>query len=268
MVPSIRPSVGAFAAAMAGLGLIALICGNSAEIWAPIPAALPGRPVIIGLCGLVELATGVGLLLPATATPAARVLLLFLMSWLILLKLPVLLSAPGTMVSWESFAEGAAIAAGGWCLLAAQAGAWDRQHLAFAVGAPGFRAARLLLIAALPMIGLSHFAYQELTASLVPKWLHFPLGWTYLTGAASLAAAGGMAFGILPRLAATLEAAMLWIVTLLVWVPRIASGPENQGSWSEFLISSAIAAGAGLVAGTYREVEWLTSGAGARRTPI
>src|SRR5262249_29609532 len=86
--------------------------------------------------------------------------------------------------------------AGGWCLFASHAGAWEQRHLKFSVGESGIRAARLLLIAALPMIGLSHFVYRDLTASLVPQWLLFPLGWTYLTGAASLAAAAGMLFGI------------------------------------------------------------------------
>jgi len=79
------------------------------------------------------------------------------------------------------------------------------------------------------MIGLSHFVYHDLTASLVPKWMRFPLGWTYLPGAGSLAAAAGMLFGVYPRLAANLEAAMLWIITLLVWVPRVASMPRSGG---------------------------------------
>ncbi len=42
------------------------------------------------------------------------------------------------------------------------------------------------------MIGLSHFVYHDLTASLVPKWMSFPIGWTYLTGAGSLAGAAGL----------------------------------------------------------------------------
>jgi hypothetical protein len=96
------------------------------------------------------------------------------------------------MVSWEAFGELAATSAGGWCLLAAHAGAWVQRHLKFAVGESGIRSARLLLIAALPMIGLSHFVYHDLTASLVPKWMSFPIAWTYLTGAGSLAAAAGM----------------------------------------------------------------------------
>jgi uncharacterized membrane protein len=261
---SIRPSRAVFAAALIGLGILGLIYGNSALIWEPIPKDLPGRAVIIYLCSLIELGTGVGLLMRPVVVLACRVLLPFLLLWLVLLKLPGLLLAPHVMVSWESFAEIAVTSAGAWCLFAAHAGAWEQRHLEFVVGESGIRAARLLLVAALPMIGLSHFAYHELTASLVPKWLPFPLGWTYLTGAASVAAAAGMLFGIYPRLAANLEAAMLWIITVLVWVPRVASVPTNQENWAELAISCAIASGAWLVADTYRRVPWLASGKSAR----
>ena len=114
------------------------------------------------------------------------------------------------------------------------------------------------------MFGLAHFAYADLTASLVPKWMHFPLGWTYLTGGASLAAAAGLLFGIYPRLAVNLEAAMLWSFTLFVWVPRVVSTPKDQGTVTEFFISWTIAAGAWLVADTYRSVPWLARAKAAR----
>lgn len=260
----IRPSRAVFAAALLGLGILGLICGNSAELWEPIPRGLPARAAIIYFISLLELATGTGLLLRAYLVPACRVLLGFLLLWLLLLKLPALIHAPRVMVSWESFGETAVLTAGGWCLFAAHAGGWERRHLGFAVGEPGIRVARLLFIAALPMFGLAHFAYPALTASLVPKWLGFPLGWTWLTGAASLAAAAGMLCGVWPRLAAGLEAAMLWVFTLLVWVPRIAPLPADQDIWTELLISAAIAGGAWLVADTYRSVAWLASGKASR----
>jgi uncharacterized membrane protein len=249
---------------MIGLGIIGLIYGNSAEIWEPIPKTLPGRPAIIYLCAVLQLGTGIGLLMGLSRILACRVLLPFLLLWTALLKLPAIISAPQVEVNWESFGEMAAISAGGWCLFAAHAGTWEHRNLKFAVGESGIRAARLLLIAALPMIGLSHFVYHDFTASFVPKWLPVPLGWTYLTGTASLAAAAGMLFGIYPRLATNLEAAMLWIITLLVWVPRIGSMPTAQGNWTEFFISCAIAAGTWLVADTYRGVPWFASGKAAR----
>jgi uncharacterized membrane protein len=264
MGSSIRPSRVVFAAVMIGLGLMSLVYGNSSLIWEPIPKALPGRPLVIYLSAVIALGTGVGLLRPASAILACRVLLPFLLLWMALLKLPALVRAPEVMVSWESFGELAATTAGAWCLYAAHAGGFAKRFLGFAAGESGVRIGRFLLIAALPMIGLSHFAYHDMTASLVPKWLLFPLGWTYLTGAASLAAAAGLLFGIVPRLAANLEAAMLWVITLLVWIPRVSAASGDQENWAELLISCAIATGAWLVADTYRAVPWLASGKAAQ----
>jgi hypothetical protein len=176
--------------------------------------------------------------------------------------------APQVMVNWESFAELAAMCAGGWCLFAAHSGQWEHRHLRFAVGENGVGIARLLLVVALPLMGLSHFVYHDLTASLVPKWMYFARGLTYLTGAASVAAAAGMLLGIYPRLAANLEAVMIWLITLLVWVPRLVAHPTDQGYWTEFVISCAIAGGVWLVADTYRSVPWLGLGKATRAVSL
>jgi uncharacterized membrane protein len=267
MGSSPQPSRVAFAVALIGLGILGLIYGNSAAIWGTIPNSLPGRSVLIYCCAVIELATGIGLLLRPSILFACRVLFPFLLLWLVMLKLPGLLLHPLVAVRWEQFGETAAILAGAWCLFALHAGNWEQRHLPFAVGGSGIRMARILLIAALPMFGVAHFVYDDLTASLVPTWLHFPLGWTYLTGAASLAAAAGMLSGIYPRLAVNLEAAMLWIFTLFVWGPKIVATSNDQGIWTEFLISAAIAAGVWLVADTYRGVSWLATGRAARVNP-
>jgi uncharacterized membrane protein len=268
MGTSIRPSRAVFAAVLIGFGLIGFIYGNSTELWEPIPTILPGRPVLIYLCAVIELAIGIGLLVDRLVTVACRALLAFLLVWMLLLKLPEVLMAPHLMVNWESLAELAAMCAGGWCLFAAHSGEWEHQHLRFAVGQSGIAIARLLLVVALPVMGLSHFVYHDLTASLVPKWMVFAHGLTYLTGTASIAAAAGMLFGIYPRLAASLEAVMIWLITLLVWVPRLISHPGDQGYWTEFVISCAIAAGVWLVADTYRSVPWLGIGKSTRAVSL
>ena len=242
---SIQPSRIAFAIAMIALGIASIIYGNDSFIWVLIPD-MPGSATLVYLCGLVLLASGVGLLWSPYLSLACRVLVIFLLLWLMILKLPTLMAKPLELARWESFGETLAILAGALCLLANQQG--NREK--------GIRIARYLLIAALPMFGLAHFAYADMTASLVPKWLPFPHFWVYLTGAANIAAAAGMLFGFYPRLAANLEAAMLWLFTLLVWIPRVTTAPSDQGNWTEWILSAAIAAGAWLVAETYRDKPW------------
>jgi uncharacterized membrane protein len=110
------------------------------------------------------------------------------------------------------------------------------------------------------MIGLSHFFYAEVTAGFVPHWIPFPLAWAYITGSGSLAACLGILFSVVPRLAATLEAAMLGVITLCVWGIPLLSKLSDRGQWTAFIISSTIAIGVWLVADTYRDGPWLGTG--------
>ena len=207
-----------FALAMIGLGIIGLIYGDFAMVWQHIPMEhLPGRQFFAYGCAAIELVTGIGLLMRRTITLSSRILFFYLVLWVVLLKLPAVVLAPQTEGSWLGFGEIAVILAGGWILFASHAGEWERNHLRFAVGASGMRSVRLLFALSLPMIGLSHFFYSEPTAVLVPAWLPSHLFWAYLTGAGNIAAGIGVLFGLYPRLAATLEAGMLSIITLLVW---------------------------------------------------
>jgi uncharacterized membrane protein len=243
---------------MIGLGAITLIYGDFALVWQRTPIEnLPGRQVIAYACGAFELATGIGLFVRRSARLSSGILFAYMLLWLVLLKLPAVASEPRVEASWLGFAEIAVILSGAWIVFARHAGEWERRHLRFVVGANAVRNARLLFVISLPMIGLSHFFYATQTAGFVPAWLPYPLAWAYLTGAGSIAASLGLLLGVYARLAATLEAAMLGIITVLVWAPGIGAGPTDRFHITGFLISSAIACGAWVVADSYRGMAWL-----------
>ncbi|RDD83754.1 DoxX family membrane protein [Dyella tabacisoli] len=258
-----------FALVMIGLGIIGLIYGDFALVWQRIPIEhLPGQQFFAYACATIELATGIGLLMRPTLRLAAYILFVYLVLWLILLKLPAVVAMPQMEATWLGFGEIAVVLAGGWIVFALHAGALERRYLNFAVGASGVRKARILFALSLPMIGLSHFFYSEQTVAFVPSWLPLPLYWAYLTGAGSIVASIGLLFAIYPRLAATLEAAMLSIITLLVWGPGLITTPTDRTQWTAFVISWAIAGGAWIVADSYRGVPWFAMGGSARKLPI
>lgn len=257
MSASIRPSRALFAASMMGLGVAGLVNGDFALVWQQIPLDhLPGRTLVAYVCALIELATGIGLLLGPARVLSSRILFAYLMLWLIVLKLPLVLTAPLVQESWANFGEIAIIAAGGWCLFASSPGAWEKQHLNFLVGARGIRAARFLLIVSLPMIGLDVLVHSYTLPAWL-RWVPLPTAWIYLSGIGSIAACLGMLFGVFPRLAASLEAAMLGVITLVYWAREL---PTGRTATTAFLISAAIASGVWLVAETYRNVPWLARG--------
>ncbi|HET7674562.1 MAG TPA: DoxX family membrane protein [Gammaproteobacteria bacterium] len=262
----VGPGYVLLAAVMIALGLRGLVFGDFAGVWQRIPIShLPAQSFFIYVCAVVELAAGVGLLVNRTARIAAAVLTAFSLLWVVLLKMPAVIYVPSMEATWADAGEIAVILAGAWTLMATLAADPAKPEGRFLTGRAGVRNARLLLVLALPAIGLSHFFYTPETAKFVPAWLPYRSGWAYLTGTGDIAAAAGILLGIWPRLAVTLEAAMLSVITLLVWLPVLIRFPADSGAWSAFLMSTAIACGAWAVADSYRHVRWLSVPAIARK---
>lgn len=259
-----RPSRLLFAAVMIGLGITGLVNGDFALVWQNVPKHVPGRTEIAYVCALIELCAGIGLLIGPLLSLASRVLLPYMLLWLVLLKVPMLFAAPGDIDSWGGFGEIGIITAGSWCLFAAHAGEWERTHLAFAVGQRGVQAARWLFLVSLPLIGLVVLvqgAGYHLPAWLA--WLPHTVDWVYLSGLGSIAACCGILFGVWPRLAAAMETAMLAVITVWFWVPFVHTG---RFATTAILISSLIATGAWLVSDSYRGLPWLAVGHPVWRT--
>jgi uncharacterized membrane protein len=238
-----------FAVGMIGLGVLGVVQGDFAMVWQPVAAWVPWREGLAYAAGIVMVLGGVGLLFERTALLSARILFPYLVIWL-LLKGPAIVVAPQLEAAWLGFGEIAVLMAGGWVLLATLATQPDVSILRFATGERGMRLARILFALSLLPIGLSHLVYADQTAGLVPVWLPYRIGWAYLTGAGHIAAGLGVLFSIYPRLAATMEAGMLSVFTILVWVPAVVAAPKGRLPWTAFWISWAITAGAWVVAGS------------------
>jgi uncharacterized membrane protein len=232
---------------MVGLGMLALIYGDFALVWQPVAPWVPGRTVLAYGSGVLMLLCGAGLVFRATAAWAVRILFPYLIVWA-LLKVPALVVAPQIEGVWLGFGELAVLLAGGWVLFARLSALRDGSVLAFATGESGVRIAKYLFAIWLVPIGLSHFFYVKETINLIPAWIPFRMFWAYLTGAGHIAAGLAVLFSVVPRLAATAEAAMLSIITLLVWVPAVLAAPRTRMPWTAFFISWAITAAAWVVA--------------------
>jgi uncharacterized membrane protein len=239
-----------FALGLIGLGVLSLVYGDFALQWQPVPAWVPARTYLAYASGVVMIAGSAGLLSRRTAVFSSGVLFVYALLWLLLLKLPHVVMAPQVEVNWLGFGEIAVIVAGAWVLFAVDHGQMESSRLKFATGESGIRMAQLLFGVALIPVGLSHFVYARETIGFVPAWLPFRPGWAYLTGAGHIAAGLGVLVGVFPRLAATLEAAMIGVFTALVWVPLVVKEPTSQLNWTGFLVSWTIAAAAWVVAGS------------------
>lgn len=122
------------------------------------------------------------------------------------------------------------------------------------------RIAEVLLGASCVAFGLSHFAYADFTAGMIPHWLPARTGLAYFTGACHIAAGLALVTTVLARLAATLEALMLGAFVVLVHVPSFVSAPEwapsRQMQGTELGLALLIAGCAGVVATSLRNRPW------------
>jgi uncharacterized membrane protein len=240
------------ALSMAGLGILSLIYHDYAMNWQPVPAWVPWHAVLASASGALLLLGGVGLLLEALASISALVLTIFMLSWVVLLRLPPLLAAPSTELYWLGLGETLVLMTGCLSLYALLSSRTDSMRRGLLTGQSGQRIALYLLALALPPIGLSHFIYSDATADLVPSWLPLRHGWAYLTGTGHIAAGLAILFGVVPRVAAVLEAVMMSVFTLLVWAPRVVADPTNRFNWTALCVSAALSACVAIVARSIR----------------
>jgi len=229
------------------LGAFSIAFHDFSPAWQPVPKTIAWHDALAIVSGAAFLASGLALLVPRTAKIGSLALSGLLLLQLLLLHLPRIVAHPSVEGMWEGMSENLAQLAGAWTifsLLARSGGALSDWSNA--------RAGQILFALALPAIGLSHFVYVGDTAPLIPAWLpiHVPLA--YFTGAAHIAAGLGILLGVLPRLAATLEAVMVSLFTLLVWVPVVIASPASRFDWVEICVSTAISGAAWAVAGSLR----------------
>jgi uncharacterized membrane protein len=246
-----------FAAALMALGILTVIKGNFVAVWLPGPKSVPAREVLVYLGAFVCLASGIGILWQRLAAAAVRVLLAFLLLWLLLVRVPAIIHAPAVEGSWFPCGETAVMLAGAWVLYAWFATDWDRQCLGFATGDKGVRIARVFFGLALIPFGLGHFVYLKDTAAMVPRWLPWHVAWAYFFGCTFIAAGVAVLIGVYARLAAALSALQIGMFTLLVWIPIVVAVTKDTFQWSETIDSLALTAGAWVVADSYRGKPWL-----------
>jgi uncharacterized membrane protein len=248
-----RPAHVAFALGISGLGALCLVYGDFAEQWQSVPPWFAWPRGLAYASGAVLLAGGVGLLFKRTAARCALALTAYLLIW-VLVRASDLVRHVTSMGLWYAFCEALAPAIGGWILWASLAPASDSPRVDLWSGERAMRVARISFGGSCVVFGLSHFAYADFTAEMIPRWLPAHLWLVYFTGACHAAAGLGIVSSFFARLAATLEALMLGSFVLLVHVPSLvmapppAWGPSPQIQWTELLLAWVLAASAGTVA--------------------
>jgi uncharacterized membrane protein len=244
----IAPGHAAFALAMSGLGVLGLVYGDFALQWQPVPPGLPAREGLAYLSGAIMLLGGIGLFAKPIAARCALALSIYLLIFWVAPRSLKLVPVVRSAGPWLGFCETLTAAVGGWIL-------WSSLRAQGPAGAAGLEVARRLFGIACLVFGLSHFEYANFTAGMIPAWLPLRPGLAYATGAGHAAAGLAILFGIRPRLAATLEAAMMSSFVALVHIPSLWTSPDwaptSRIQWTALFWATALAGSAWIVAHSF-----------------
>lgn len=231
-----------FAAVLIPLGVLGVLFRDFGLTWGQLPGGGAGGPTLAIIAGIASLLIGAALLSRRATGPASVALTLYAALWWLLLKVPPVLQAPGVEVNWLTCGQYAMLLAGAATLAAA-------THPSHRLGGERTRTwlRRGMGLAIIP-VGLSHFVYLADATTFVPAWLPYREGWAWITGAFHIAAGVALLIGVVPRLAALLETAMLAGFALLVWVPAVFATPDVPAKWTSLWVTWALTVAVAVVA--------------------
>lgn len=245
-----------FALGLIGIGVLSIFSGDFPYTWEPVPDWVAGRALLAHLSGILLVAGCAGILIKRAASSAALFMTIFLLGWVVVLQGSRVAQAPMNIGMWLGAAESTLLFTGSWILFAYVANPDLRARMTFLTSERGMRLARIFFGVACLLLGASHFVYTAATAGMVPAWLPTHTGFAYLTGAGHFAAGLGILFGVLPRLAATMEACMISLFVLLVHIPGAIAEPTSRLQWTMVFIATAYAGADWIVASSLRETSW------------
>jgi uncharacterized membrane protein len=220
---------------MAAMGVLALVLGDLLSSQ-EVPDGFPGRKALAYAVAVFVTVAGAAVLWRRTTTWAAAALAAYFgLVVVVLMDGRLLLTGYASYGIYEELAEPLAMAAAGLIVYAASA------DIEAALAARLIRIGQIVFGICAVIFGGAHFAYMNLTAPLVPKWLPpSQVFWGCATGVGQIAAGIAILTTVQARLAAILLTAMYASFIPLVFVPVLLADPSNDFRWDEAVATLAL----------------------------
>jgi len=191
-----------------------------------VPAFMPGRLFWAYFVGVAFFAAAAGILYHLLARAAATMLGVMFFLFVLLLHIPRIIGNSTNGNEWTSGFVALAMCGGAW-ILASAAPLEEREK-----ADPFLGLGRYFFALAFVAFGIQHFVYARYAAGLGPPWYLGRPVWALLFGVILVAAGAALLFGQNIRMAANLLATVLFVLFLLLYVPRILGQLHNPGPWT------------------------------------
>ena len=223
-----RSAICLAAVAVLFLGALNLLWRDPLLQWQPMTAGSPWRTPFAMFSGAVLILGGGLMLTPRHARLGASITATWILIWTLALQVPTALSGTKPIiVALLGLGECLAMALG----IATLVKPW--------VGRRGWRIAFGLCLLT---FGVSHFAFAEFTAAMVPHWLPARLAIAYLTGAIHAGTGLAILLGTAVPFAAALEAAMMTSFVVLIHIPRVLAAPGDRTEQTMLAVALTLSA--------------------------
>jgi uncharacterized membrane protein len=223
------------AVGLIGLGVLSLIYRDFTLQWEPVPSGVHDRAVLALASGAILALAGLLLLIGRTRVWGALLAGLFIGLWVLGLHAPKVFVRPSDLTVWLALAECLAMSTGALLLFRGRGDGFGRTCV-------------ILFGIACVIFGLSHFAYVQFTASMIPTWLPRRVELAYLTGALHMLTGLALLIGRWRRWAAAIEAAMMSSFVLLVHAPRVFAHATDRTELTLLFVAITLSAAAWSVA--------------------
>jgi uncharacterized membrane protein len=239
-----------FAVAITAFGVEHFVCARSGGVALPVIPWVPANPALAYLVGIAFVAAGLSIAANIKARRTAILLGVFFLVCELVLQIPKVSAKPldigirTTAFEILAFAGAALTLARGLPADQRESPQWARALEIF------LSSGRLLFAASSVIFGIDHFLLLAFIASLIPAWIPGPLFWSYLTGAAFVAAGVSILTRWMDRWASALLGAMFLLWFLLLHVPRVMSAPRshNPDEWSSAFIALGMCGASWIIA--------------------
>ena len=228
------------------LGLLGLVSGDFATAWQNVGPNIPLRVPLAYLTAVIELTSGIALLVPRTTRVGALTLTILYFVFTIIWVPKAFVNLGKYDPIGNVFEEFALVAAGlVLCAIFSPADSFTARRRHFFV----------LLFGICPIsFGIVHIIDMPGLLGMIPSWLPpTRMFWAYASTLGFFGAAVAILTGIMAPVAARLLTAEIVIFELLVWIPILSSDPKNHFNWSANAICIALAGAAWVVSDSISE---------------
>jgi len=211
-----------------------------------VPAFMPFKSFWVYLTGTAMIAAGISLIVDKLSALAALSLGSMLAGFIGLIHLFVVAGDPADVKLWTRPAQDVALAAA--CLLLAGSGLSPSASTGARISEKALKISRFVFALMLLAFGVQQFFDLDFVTAKVPLFVPARMFWVYLTGAALIAAAGGVIIDKKARRTAFALGFYLLAVNFLNYGVLLAKDLHNPQLWTALMLNWALTVGVFILA--------------------